>query len=333
MTWRSPAPGLSRGGRPVRLLDAVRAAVRACHYSPRTERAYTGWVRRFVRFHRMKHPRSMGSEEISAFLSHLASERKVSASTQNQALSALLFLYGRVIGRDIENLKIVRAKRPFRLPVVLTRGEVRAVLGAMRGPSWLVASLLYGGGLRLMEGLQLRVKDLDLSRKEIRVRDGKGQKDRVTILPTSLLEPLATHLRRVHRQHAVDTEQGTGSVGLPAALAIKYPRAAGEWSWQWVFPATRHYVDRETGELRRHHLHESVVQRAFKAAVREVGLVKRASCHTLRHSFATHLLESGSDIRTIQELLGHRDVTTTMIYTHVLNVGGRGVRSPLDIDR
>lgn len=308
----------------------VRAAIRARHYSHRTEKAYVGWIRRFVVFHGRRHPRTMGHDEIAAFLSHLATGRKVSASTQNQALSALLFLYREVLGVQLDWVNIVRAKRPFRLPVVMTREEVRILLDAMAGTPWLVASLLYGGGLRITEGLRLRVKDLDFTTRVITVHDGKGQKDRVTVLPLSLVEPLTSHLDRVRKQHQADREQGLGCVALPAALAVKYPRAREEWAWQWVFPATRHYVDDETGKRHRHHLHESVVQRAFKEAVRRIGLVKPASCHTLRHSFATHLLENGYDIRTIQELLGHKDVATTMIYTHVLNRGGRIVKSPLD---
>lgn len=310
--------------------DSVRAVIRARHYSRRTERAYIGWVRRYIMFHRDRHPKTMGHDEISAFLSHLATERKVSASTQNQALSAILFLYREVLGIQLDWVKIVRAKRPFRLPVVMTREEVRVLLDAMSGTPWLVASLLYGGGMRLTEGLRVRIKDIEFTRREITIRDGKGQRDRVTVLPFSIVDPLTSHLERIRRQHQADREQGLGCVAIPSALAVKYPRAREEWAWQWVFPATRHHVDSDTGERRRHHLHESVVQRAFKQAVRRIGLVKPASCHTLRHSFATHLLEGGYDIRTIQELLGHKDVATTMIYTHVLNRGGRGVRSPLD---
>ena len=316
-----------RGGR---LLDAVRTVIRARHYSRRTEKAYTGWIRRFIISHDKRHPKSMGHDEISSFLSHLATQRKVSASTQNQAMSALLFLYRNVLGMQLDWVNIVRAKRPFRIPVVMTREEVRILLDSMSGTPWLVASLLYGSGLRITEGLRLRVKDLDPGAGAILVRDGKGQKDRVTMLPSSLEDPLNAHLERVRKQHQADLEKGMGRVALPSALASKYPNAAGEWAWQWVFPATRHYVSSEDGEYRRHHLHESVVQRAFKEAVRRIGLAKQASCHTLRHSFATHLLESGHDIRTIQELLGHKDVATTMIYTHVLNRGGRGVTSPLD---
>ena len=268
---------------------------------------------------------------MTRFLTHLAVDGKVSASTQNQALSALLFLYRDVMGEELSWLDdVVRARRPARLPVVLTRAEVAAVLGRLGGVSWLMASLLYGAGLRLLECARLRVKDIDLDRREIVVRDGKGGKDRVTLLPASLQDSLVSHLERVCNQHQSDLAQGMGSVELPTAIERKYPRAPWEWGWQWVFPATRLYRDLATGRRRRHHLHETVLQRALKDAVRAAGLAKPASCHTLRHSFATHLLEDGYDIRTIQEILGHRDVSTTMIYTHVLNRGGRGVRSPLD---
>jgi len=314
-----------------RLLDRVREAIRTRHYSRRTERAYAGWIRRFVLFHGKRHPQEMGEAEVTAFLSHLATRRHVSASTQNQALSALLFLYRVVLGRDLGWLDhLVRAKRPTRVPTVLSRGEVTALLGELDGTARLVASLLYGAGLRLLEGLRLRVKDLDFERNEITVRDGKGRKDRVTLLPAAAREPLRRHLERVRRLHERDLARGLGSVALPDALARKYPTARRELGWQWVFPATSHYQDRATGERRRHHLHESVIQRAVKEAARRARVAKPATCHTLRHSFATHLLEAGYDIRTIQELLGHRDVSTTMIYTHVLNRGGRGVKSPLD---
>ena len=314
-----------------RLLDRVHEAVRIRHYSRRTETAYVGWIRRFIRFHGKRHPREMGEAEITAFLSHLATRLKVAASTQNQALSALLFLYRDVLGQELPWLDgLVRAKRPQRVPTVLSRAEVTALLERMHGTPWLVAALLYGSGLRLLEAMRLRVKDVDGQRGEIVVRDGKGAKDRRTLLPASLRRPLAAQLERVQRQHKADLAAGAGSVSLPEAVARKYPRAPWEWNWQWVFPATRFHRDRDTGRRRRHHLHESVIQRAVKLAAREAGLAKPATCHTLRHSFATHLLESGYDIRTIQELLGHADLSTTMIYTHVLNKGGRGVRSPLD---
>ncbi len=314
-----------------KLLDQVRYAINARHYSFRTEKSYIGWIRRFVLFHGKRHPAEMGEVEVTAFLSALATRRKVSASTQNQALSALLFLYRTVLNRDFEWLDgIVRAKRPVRLPVVLTRMEVHTVLGQMQGTPRLMASLMYGAGLRLLECARLRIKDIDFDMGQITVRDGKGQKDRVTMLPSALKAQLAAHIGRVKRQHEKDLRRGLGSVELPGSIDRKYPRAAWEWGWQWVFPAKRFYRDTRTGRWRRHHSHESVMQRAMKEAVRAAGIAKPASCHTLRHSFATHLLESGYDIRTIQELLGHSDVNTTMIYTHVLNRGGQGVRSPLD---
>jgi integron integrase len=315
----------------VKLLDRVRLAIRARHYSRRTERAYVHWIRRYIFFHDLRHPKDMGEKEITRYLSWLATDRSVSASTQNQALSALVFLYKVVLALDLDWLEdIVRAKKPKRLPVVLTREEIAALLENMRGKHWLIASLIYGSGMRLLECLRLRVKDIDFHRREITVRAGKGKKDRMTILPAKLEIHLNRHLECVRDQFRRDELAGSASVELPAAIARKYPSAAREWAWQWVFPATRHYKDIATGQRRRHHLHESVMQRAFKRAVRETGLAKQASCHTLRHSFATHLLEAGYDIRTIQELLGHSDVSTTMIYTHVLNRGGRGVKSPLD---
>jgi integron integrase len=314
-----------------RLLDRVRRAIRLRHYSPRTERAYVGWIVRYVRFHGLRHPAEMGVAEVTHFISALAVERGVGASTQNQAVSALLFLYREVLGDPLRTLDgVVYARRPHRLPVVLTRAEVRAVLAQLTGALHLVALLLYGSGLRLLEGLTLRVKDLDLARREILVRGGKGDKDRMTVLPARAVAPLAAHLDRVRRLHARDLARRAGSVALPGALATKYPGAAREWGWQWVFPARRTYGDSATGEVRRHHVHESTVQRAVREAVLRAGVTKPATCHTFRHSFATHLLESGADIRTVQELLGHSDVRTTMIYTHVLVTGGRGVRSPAD---
>jgi len=317
--------------RPPRLLDQVSIAIKARHYSSRTEDSYRRWIKRFIIFNGKRHPLELGEKDVILFLSHLATDRKVSATTQNQALSAILFLYKEVLKRKLEWLDgIVRAKRPQRLPVVLTHGEVRRVLGRMHGTTLLMTSLLYGSGLRLSECTGLRVKDLDLERGEITVRNGKGDKDRVTLLPATLLDPLEKQLSHVRTQHEKDLRKGRGSVALPEALSRKYPGASREWPWQWVFPATRFYRDEETGEYRRHHLHGTVLQRAVKDAVRAAGISKNATCHTFRHSFATRLLENGYDIRTIQELMGHRDVSTTMIYTHVLNRGGRGVRSPLD---
>ncbi len=317
--------------RPTRLLDRVRHLLRARHYSARTEKAYVGWIRRFILFHDKRHPSELAEPEITKFLTILATEGKVSASTQNQALSALLFLYKDVLGRDLRFLAdIVRAKRPERLPVVLSREEARELLNHLNGTYWLMASLLYGAGLRLTECGQLRVKDVDIVRREILIRDGKGRKDRVTVLPLKLVVPLQEHLAHIQRLHDRDLRKGAGYVALPDALGRKYLAASQEWAWQWIFPAARHHIDPLSGETRRHHMHESALQRAVKEAARAAGLTKPASCHTLRHSFATHLLESGYDIRTIQELLGHKDVSTTMIYTHVLNNGPFGVRSPLD---
>jgi integron integrase len=306
--------------------------MRLRHLSRRTEAAYVLWVRRFVRFHGVRHPSTLGEPEITQFLSHLAVEGGVTSSTQNQALAALLFLYREVLHVRVGWLAgIVRARQGVRLPVVLTRAEVRLILEKMDGVERLVAGLLYGAGLRLLECLGLRVKDVDLASREIRVRAGKGDRDRVTLLPDRVAAPLARHLAEVRRQHEEDKLEGAGWVELPGALRRKWPNAGREWSWQWVFPATRLYHDRLTGERRRHHLHQSAIQRAFHAAVRASGIAKRATCHTLRHSFATHLLAAGYDIRTVQELLGHRDVRTTMIYTHVLNRGAMGVRSPADM--
>ena len=317
-------------GRPRKLLDQVKAAIVLRHYSPRTCDAYVAWARRYILFHGKRHPRDLGAVEVTAFLSDLAT-RGASASTQNQALSAILFLYDVVLGQRLPWMaEIVRAQTPVRLPVVLSHGEVASLLAQLHGPVWLMASLLYGSGLRLLECAELRVKDFHFERGELVVRDGKGGKDRVTMLPAALREPLRVHLSEVKAQHDADLEAGCGAVALPGDLRSKYPRAPFEWAWQWVFPATRFYVEPATGERRRHHLHESVLQRAVKEAVRAAAIPRPATCHSLRHSFATHLLEAGYDIRTIQELLGHRDVSTTMIYTHVLNQGGRGVRSPLD---
>lgn len=314
-----------------KLLDQVRGKIRLKHYSIRTEQAYADWIKRFILFFDKRHPRELGAADVEAFLTHLAVEGKVAASTQNQAKSALLFLYREVLEVELPWLdNVERAKAPKRLPVVLTRQEVQAVLSRLSGTQWLVASLLYGTGMRIMECLRLRVKDVDFSRREILIRDGKGFKDRVTMLPVALANPLREHLLNVKALHAQDCEVGMGSVYLPYALERKYPNAARDWGWQYVFPATGISTDPRTGEARRHHVLEQSIQRAVKQAVRDANLVKPATPHTLRHSFATHLLEGGYDIRTVQELLGHSDVSTTMIYTHVLNRGGRGVTSPLD---
>jgi integron integrase len=318
-------------GAPPRLLDRVRHALRLRHRSPRTESAYVHWIRRFVLFHGKRHPVELGEREVEAFLTQLAVEGRVSASTQNQAMNAIVFLYREVLGRELGDFsQRVRASQPQRLPAVLTRAEVRALLGELRGVEWIVASLLYGAGLRLLEAVTLRVKDVDFERRELRLRETKGGKDRVAPLPEATAARLLEHLELARRVHQRDLAAGFGAIALPAALGRKYPNAAREWAWQWVFPAMRRYFDPEANTERRHHLHETVIQRAVKGAAARAGIAKRASCHTLRHSFATHLLESGTDIRTLQELLGHRSVQTTMVYTHVLNRGGRGVRSPLD---
>lgn len=311
-------------------LAAMRSAIRARHYSPRTEHIYVWWASRFLS--RSASPlASLGEADISRFLSALAEDAHVSASTQNQAFNALLFLFKEVLKREPGTLQdIVRAKKGERIPVVLSKEEVRLVLDRMSGTPRLMASLLYGAGLRLLECCKLRVKDLDFDTNQIVVRAGKGDKDRRTMLPSFSREALRAHLERVRTQHQEDLSRGLGEVELPGALDKKYPNAPKEWAWQWVFPATSHYTDAATGKKRRHHLHETVLQRAFKEARLKSGLTKQAGCHTLRHSFATHLLEDGYDIRTIQELLGHSDVSTTMIYTHVLNRGGLGVRSPAD---
>jgi len=317
---------------PRTLLGRLRAAVRARHYSARTEESYVGWAKRFEVFHGRRHPEGLGEAEVRAFLDHLAEHERVSASTQNQAVAALLFLYEAVLGRrlTLSPQGIVHAKELQRLPVVLSREEVRAVLAQLRGVPRLVALLLYGSGLRLLECLSLRVKDVDFQRGEIRVRGGKGGVDRVVPLPLRVQGLLTEHLARWRARHARDVQRGSGRVALPGAFERKAAGSAAEWAWQWVFPAMRTHRDLVSGEERRHHLHESAIQRAVRNAVRAAGIVKRATCHTFRHSFATHLLDAGSDIRTVQELLGHRDVRTTMIYTHVLNRGGLGVRSPVD---
>lgn len=314
-----------------RLLDVMRERLALRRASPHTVAAYTQWVRRFVRFHGGRHPRELGEREMTAFLSCLATQRQVAASTQNQALAALLFLYREVLETPVGWLDaMVRAKRPARRPSVMSREEVRHVLTAMEGVPRLVAMVLYGSGLRLMEACCLRIKDVDLERGELMVRQGKGGRDRLTMLPASLRPMLEEQMRRVRVLHRRDCAAGRGFVVLPSALARKMPSALRDWRWQWLFPATRFYMHSDTGRMVRHHLHESVIQRAVARAAQAAGVAKRVTCHTFRHSFATHLLEAGYDIRTVQELLGHRDVSTTMIYTHVLNKGGRGVRSPLD---
>jgi integron integrase len=314
-----------------KLLHRVRDAIRLKHYSRRTEEAYVAWVRRYVVFHALQHPAELGDRHVRAFLSHLAAEENVAASTQNQALSALLFLYREVLGQSIEEVaEVVRARRSRKLPVVFSRDEVRRVLAAMPAAHHLPAGLLYGAGLRLLECLRLRVKDLDFSRMQIDVRDGKGAKDRVAMIPDALGPALRAHLQRVRAQHRDDLRDGFGAVYLPHAIARKTPGAARSWAWQYVFPSPRRSRDPRSGEVRRHHLGESVLQRAVKDAIARAGVDKPGSCHTFRHSFATHLIEDGYDIRTVQELLGHQDVRTTMIYTHVLNRPGRAVRSPLD---
>jgi integron integrase len=315
----------------VKLLHRVRDAIRMRHYSRRTEEAYAYWIRRFIVFHGKRHPSVMGAPEVSAFLSWLAVDQRVSASTQNQALSAVLFLYREVLCQEVGDLQpVVRARTPERLPVVLSRGEVSAVLSHLDGTMRLVVLLLYGSGLRLRECLELRVKDIDFERDQLIVRRGKGQKDRVTTLPSAARPLLVAHLEAVRRQHHDDLAGGLGRVVLPYALDRKCPRASTEWAWQFVFPASRICRDPAFGPPSRFHVHESVIQRAVAEAARRAGIPKRVSCHTFRHSFATHLLEDGYDIRTVQELLGHADVSTTMIYTHVLNRGGLGVRSPAD---
>ena len=313
------------------ILDAVRLELRTRHYSRRTEQAYVAWIRRYMRHYRGRHPRELDEPEVRAYLGHLATERKVSAATQSQALAAIQFLYRDVLRRPIGFVTgVPRAKRRERLPVVLTRSEVRDVIEQLDGAKRIMALLLYGAGLRLNECLSLRVKDIDFEMRQIVVRGGKGDKDRVTMLPASVESGLRTQLEQVRALHARDLAAGGGAVALPGALARKLPEAARAWGWQWVFPASSRYRDPATGAPRRHHVHESVLQRAVHEAGLRAMLTKRATCHGLRHSFATHLLEDGYDIRTVQELLGHKDVSTTMIYTHVLNRGGRGVRSPAD---
>ncbi|MCP5056911.1 MAG: integron integrase [bacterium] len=320
-----------RSATPPKLLDRVRTALRVRHYALRTEQAYIAWIRRFIFYHHVRHPNDMGSVEVIEFLSHLAVDRHVAASTQNQALAALLFLYREVLGRQLEGLgSAVRARAPRRLPVVMTRDEVRAVLSLLRGEHALIGGLLYGSGVRLLECLKLRVKDLDVPRRQLIVREGKGNRDRATLLPSSLEEPLTQHLARVRDIFERDRRSGTPGVALPSALERKYPNAGAEWGWHWVFPAAQLSRDPRSGIVRRHHLTETGPQRAVHRAAARAHLGKRVSPHTFRHSFATHLLEDGSDIRTVQVLLGHKDVRTTMIYTHVLDRGPLGVQSPID---
>ena len=330
-----PAPAEDPRGaeppKPPRLLDRVREAIRVRHYSLRTEDSYVQWTRRFVLFHGKRHPQTMGAAEVAAFLTHLAAERHVAPATQNQAKSALLFLYKQVLGVELPWLdEVVGAKERHRLPVVLTQGEVRSLLHELSGSAWLVASILYGAGLRLLEGLRLRVKDVDFERRELLVRDGKGGKDRVSVLPENLVLPLQAQVQRAKVRHDRDLAQGCGDVWLPHALAQKYRNASRSWGWQWVFPSPSRSTDPRSGRILRHHVHEASIQKAVATAAKRAGIVKPCSPHVLRHSFATHMLQAGYDIRTVQELLGHADVRTTMIYTHVLNRGGRGVRSPFD---
>jgi integron integrase len=314
-----------------KLLDQVRDVIRRKHYSIRTEQAYVDWIKRVIIYHDKRHPSEMAEEEVTEFLTHLARDRHVAPSTQNQALSALLFLYNEVLKHEIGWLdKIERARKPAKLPVVLSRAEVKRVFAHLHGTPKLMAGLLYGSGLRLMECVRLRVKDIDFELGQITVRDAKGGKDRITMLPLNLAEPLQRHLRRIKAQHEQDLEDGFGRVNLPFAIGRKFPNAAREWAWQYVFPSSRLSIDPRSGKRQRHHIAEGILQSALKRAVDAAGIVKRANCHSLRHSFATHLLTRGYDIRTVQELLGHKDVSTTMIYTHVLNKPGIGVKSPLD---
>lgn len=316
--------------RPSPFLEQVRAAIRVRHYSIRTEESYLFWVRRFILFHGKRHPRELGESQVGEFLTHLAVDRRVSASTQNQALNALVFLYKAVLERPLGDIGgVVRARRPQRLPVVLHVREVKALLRHLEGSHWLAACLMYGSGLRLMEALRLRVKDLDFEHRAIMVRDGKGQKDRVVTLADELIVSLQRHLEGVRLIHTKDLADGFGEVYLPDALERKYPQAGRQWGWQYVFPAGKRSIDPRSSKERRHHIDESAVQKAVRVAVRKAGIDKPAGCHTLRHAFATHLLERGMDIRTVQEQLGHKDVRTTQIYTHVIQRGGSAVLSPL----
>jgi len=321
-----PAPAKGR-----QLRELLHEAIRSRNYSRRTEKSYWFWIRNFIYFHGKRHPREMGGPELQAYLSWLATERNVAAATQNQALAALLFLYQKLLGLNLPWFDgMTRAKRPVRLPTVLTEAEAGRLLAQLQGVKWLMASLMYGAGLRQIECLSLRVKDVDFAYRQILVRDGKGGKDRVTMLPEPVVQPLQSHLGRVRALHQRDLAAGYGEVSLPFALARKYPRAGCQWGWQYVFPSNNRSSDPESGVIRRHHIYPDTIHRAIKEAVRAAGIIKPVSCHTLRHSFATHLLLSGQDIRTVQELLGHSDVSTTMVYTHVLNRGARGVRSPME---
>lgn len=314
-----------------KLLDQVRDAIRVRHYSHKTERIYVHWIRQYIFFHNKQHPVNLSEQHMGQFLTHLAVNKKFAASTQAQALNALVFLYKQVLNKEIDNIEDIRwSSKPARLPVVFTRKEAAEIISNLEGAKWLMAGLLYGSGLRLTECLRLRVKDIDFGYGQLTVRNGKGNKDRVTLLPLSLVEPLKTLLERVQNMHARDLKEGLGWVYLPSALKNKYRNTEKEWGWQWVFPSGKYSREPRTGRLGRFHFSESALQRGVKKAIRDAGINKHASCHTFRHSFATHLLEDGYDIRTVQELLGHKDVKTTMIYTHVLNRGGKGVCSPLD---
>lgn len=315
----------------LKLLDQIRNAIRRKHYSISTEKSYVDWVKRFILFHGKRHPNTLGKNEITQYLNHLANDRQVAASTQNQALSALVFLYKEVLNKEFGWLnKLDYAKKPERLPVVFSQSEVKLVLSCLDGVFWIVGNLLYGSGLRLMESLRLRVQDIDFSYNQLMIRDGKGKKDRITVLPKMLLNPLKHQINKVSLIHKIDIQEGFGNVYLPFALEKKYPTANRDLSWQYVFPADKKTLDPRTGVMRRHHIGRGQVQRAVKSAVKLSKIPKHATCHTLRHSFATHLLEAGYDIRTIQDLLGHKDVSTTMIYTHVTKKGGRGIQSPAD---
>ena len=317
-----------------KLLDQVSDIARVRHLSLRTEQTYRSWIKRYIIFHGKRHPRELDTDAVRSFLTHLAVDEHVAASTQNQAFNALLFLYKQVLQIQLPDIEgVVRARASRNLPVVFTKAEANAILVAMSGTTRLIAALLYGSGLRIMEAVRLRVKDLDFARNEICVRDGKGEQDRLTMLPRSLVAPLRAYVERVRQLHEADLRRGFGEVYLPYALDRKYPNARRALAWQYVFPADKLSVDPRSGKVRRHHLNEQNVQRAVKTALRKAGVRKNGTCHAFRHSFATHLLEDGYDIRTVQELLGHKDVRTTMIYTHVLNKGGRGVRSPLDSPR